>query len=51
MPYVTLQVPTVEVGDIISTTIVFNAQGATDGDFDIEANNNLTVTYKPVMLP
>lgn len=51
MPYVTLQVPTVEVGDIISTTIAFSAQGATDNDFDIEANNNLVVTYKPVMTP
>lgn len=49
MPFATLQVPTVEVGDIITTTIAFSAQGATAGEFDIEANNGLIVTYKPVM--
>ena len=49
MPFATLQVPTVEVGDIVTTTIAFSAQGATAGEFDIEANNGLIVTYKPVM--
>jgi hypothetical protein len=51
MPYTTVQTPTIEVADIISTTIAFNAQGATANEFDIEANNNLVVTYKPVMTP
>lgn len=50
MPYTMLQIPTVEVADIVSTTINFNAQASTGGEFDIEANNNLTITYRPVMV-
>lgn len=47
MPFTTIQIPTVEVQDIISTTINFNAQGATAGEFDAVANNELTVSYHP----
>lgn len=50
MPFTMLQIPSVEVADIISTTINFNAQASSSGAFDIEANNNLTITYNPVMV-
>lgn len=45
MPYVTLQIPAVDVQDVVSTTINFTAQGATGGAFDAAANNELTVKY------
>lgn len=53
MPYCQLQVPTVDVQDVVSTTINFTAQagkGATsatgfDQNYAIEATNNLSVTY------
>lgn len=53
MPYCQLQVPTVDVQDVVSTTINFTAQGgkgassatAFDQNYAIEATNNLTVTY------
>ena len=45
MPYVTLQIPTIDVQDVVSTTINFTAQGATGSVFDASANNELTVKY------
>lgn len=53
MPYCQLQVPTVDVQDVVSTAISFTAQGgrgastgtAFDQNYDIEATNNLTITY------
>jgi hypothetical protein len=51
--YCQLQVPTVDVQDVISTTINFTAQGGRgaltnttyDQTYDIEATNNLQITY------
>jgi hypothetical protein len=53
MPFCQLQVPTVDVQDVVSTTINFTAQGgkgttsatAYSQDYAIETTNNLTVTY------
>ena len=53
MPFCQLQVPTVDVQDVVSTTINFTAQSsegttsatAFDQDYAIETTNNLTVTY------
>lgn len=45
MPYTTLQFPTIEIQDVVSTTINFAAQGATAGSFEVTANNELTVEY------
>ncbi len=45
MPYVTLQIPSVDVQDVVSTTINFTAQGSTGTAFDAAANNELTVKY------
>lgn len=53
MNYCQLQVPSVDVQDVISTTINFTAQGAKgttsttayDQSYDIEATNNLLVSY------
>lgn len=45
MPYVSLQIPTVDVQDVVSTTINFTAQGATGAAYDAAANNELTVKY------
>jgi len=49
MPGVTLQVPTVDVQDIVSTTINFSAQGTdtvlSSQTYDITANNELLLRY------
>ena len=49
MKGVVLQVPTVETGDVMSTTINFNAQGydpvASVNTYDIGQTNDLTVNY------
>jgi hypothetical protein len=44
-----LQVPTVDVQDVVSTTINFTAQGYTGVDYDIAKTNNLKVTYYGVV--
>jgi hypothetical protein len=49
MPGVTLQVPSVDVKDVVSTTINFSAQGsdtvATNQLYDITATNDLLIRY------
>ena len=45
MPFATLTIPTVEVQDIVSTSISYTAQGATGANFDAAASNELTITY------
>lgn len=52
MPGVTVQVPTIEVADVISTTINFTAQGhnpdwstGTAGVYDLTQTNDMTVRY------
>ena len=40
-----LQVPSVDIQDVVSTTINFTAQGYTGTDYDIAKTNNLRVTY------
>lgn len=47
MPYTTIQFPTIEIQDVVSTTINFTAQGASAGNFEVTANNELTVEYHP----
>jgi hypothetical protein len=44
-----LQVPTVDIQDVVSTTINFTAQGYADTEYDIERTNNLVVTYYGVV--
>jgi hypothetical protein len=51
-----LQVPTVDIQDVVSTTINFSAQGystlgvgADPGSYDIEKTNNLVVSYYGVV--
>lgn len=46
MPFTTLQIPSVDIQEVVSTTINFTAQGTTAGNFDAAANNELTVQYK-----
>jgi hypothetical protein len=47
MPGVVLQVPTVDVADVVSSTISFNAQGFTPdySGFDLVKNNDLMIRY------
>jgi hypothetical protein len=48
MPGVSLAVPTIDIADVVSTTIAFTAQGSTVGtttDFDVAAVNDLQVRY------
>jgi len=52
MPGVVLGVPSVEIADVISTAITFNAQGTakdivgkTDASYDIENTNDVTIRY------
>jgi hypothetical protein len=49
MPGVSLGVPSVEIADVVSTAITFNAQGTdstTSGNtYDIENTNDLSVRY------
>lgn len=47
MPFTTLQFPTIDIQDVVSTTINFTAQGATAGEFEVTQNNELTITYTP----
>jgi len=44
-----LQVPTVDIQDVVSTTINFTAQGYAATEYDIEKTNNLVVTYYGVV--
>lgn len=43
-----LQVPTVDIQDVVSTTIGFTAQGYAGTDYEISKTNNLRVTYHGV---
>lgn len=45
MPMAVLQIPTIDVQDVISTTINFTAQASTGANYDIGATNELTITY------
>ncbi len=49
MPGAMIGIPSVDIADVVSTTITFNAQGTntanTTGQFDIENTNDLTVRY------
>lgn len=46
MPTVVLGIPTIDVQQVVSTNITFNAQGSTSaGAFDITSPNDLTVRY------
>ena len=49
MPSVALEVPSVDVQDVVSTTINFKAQGFTRDNsvnkFDVESTNSLTIKY------
>lgn len=49
MPGVSLQIPSIEIQDVVSTTINFSAQGyyndATAGNFDLASANDLVVSY------
>lgn len=40
-----VQVPTVDIQDVVSTTINFTAQGYTGANYDIEKTNDMKVTY------
>lgn len=40
-----LQVPTVDIQDVVSTTINFTAQGYNGTDYEISKTNNLVVSY------
>jgi hypothetical protein len=50
MPAVQLQIPSVDVADVIGTTISFVAQGSTgtgaSTKYDITANNEVSLEYK-----
>jgi hypothetical protein len=45
MPTSMLTIPTIDVQQVVSTTINFTAQGATSSAYDIAAVNELTVKY------
>lgn len=45
MPTTMLTIPTITSEQVISTSITLNPQGATSGAYDIEAKNELEVTY------
>ena len=45
MPSVVLQVPTINTEQVVSTTINFTAQGLTSSAFDLEAKNEVSVSY------
>jgi hypothetical protein len=44
-----LQVPTVDIQDVVSTTIGFTAQGYQGTDYNIEKTNNLVVSYYGIL--
>ena len=45
MPAVQIQVPTIDIQDVVATTINFTAQGYNGTDYDITAVNELDVRY------
>jgi hypothetical protein len=45
LPAVMLQLPTVNFEQIVSTTINFTAMGSSSAAFDVEEDNEMTVTY------
>ena len=46
LPAVMLQVPTIDIQDVVSTTINFTAQKSTGANFDLDATpNEMTVAY------
>jgi len=46
IPACQLQIPTVDIQDVIATTINFSAQGVDgSGDYQIGADNEMTVQY------
>lgn len=45
MPATVLTIPTINTEQVVSTTVNFTAQGYTDDEFDICANNEISVTY------
>lgn len=45
MPATMLQVPTIDIQDVVSTTINFTAQGYTSTNYDITAANEIQVKY------
>lgn len=45
MPTCSLQIPTVDVQQVVSTSINFTAQGFTSSAFDVAATNELVITY------
>ena len=45
MPSVVLQIPTINTEQVVSTTINFTAQGLTSSAFDLEAKNEVSISY------
>jgi hypothetical protein len=45
LPSAMLQIPQISTEQVISTSINFTAQGANAGTYDIEQNNEATITY------
>lgn len=45
MPATVLTIPTINTEQVVSTTINFTAQGYTGTEFDICANNEISITY------
>lgn len=45
MPTAVVTIPTIDVQQVVSTAINFTAQGKTGGVFDLDATNELTITY------
>lgn len=45
LPTAMLQIPQISTEQVISTSINFTAQGAATGTYDIEQNNEATITY------
>jgi hypothetical protein len=45
LPSAMLQIPQISTEQVISTSINFTAQGANSGTYDIEQNNEATITY------
>jgi outer membrane receptor for ferric coprogen and ferric-rhodotorulic acid len=45
LPSAMLQIPQISTEQVISTSINFTAQGAASGTYDIEQNNEATITY------
>lgn len=45
MPTCALQIPTIDVQQVVSTTINYTAQGSTAGTYAVDATNDLDITY------